>query len=102
MSTQPVRAVRSPSHSDLVVVAEERWSWQTLQTSGRPGSVRRIRFVSVTIDMTCLRMTSAGARMSMVLPIDLLILRTPSVPEHGRRLGVDRLRLGERVAVAAR
>ena len=45
-------------------------------------------------------MTSSGARMSIVLPIDLLILRTPSVPSTTRRLGVDRLRLGERVAVA--
>ena len=51
-----------------------------MQTSGRPGSVRRIRFVSVTIDMTCLRMTSSDANTSIVLPTDLLIFLTPSVP----------------------
>ena len=37
----------------------------------------------------------------MVLPTDLLIFRTPSVPSTVGRLGVDRLRLGERLAVAA-
>ena len=36
--------------------------------------------MSVTIDMTCLRMTSGGARTSMVLPTDFDIFRTPSVP----------------------
>ena len=51
-----------------------------MHTSGRPGSVRKIRWVSVTIDMTCLRMTSAGARTSIVLPTDLDIFLTPSVP----------------------
>ena len=56
--------------------------------------------MSVTIDMTCLRMTSGAARMSIVLPTDLLIFLTPSVPSTDRRLGEDRLRLGERLAVA--
>ena len=51
-----------------------------MQTSGRPGSVRRMRMVSVTMLMTWPRMTSGAARTSMVLPIDLLIFRTPSVP----------------------
>ena len=46
-------------------------------------------------------MTSGSARMSIVLPSDLLIFLTPSVPEDDRGLGVDRLRLRERVAVAA-
>jgi hypothetical protein len=36
--------------------------------------------VSVTIDVICFRMASSGAKMSMVLPRDLLIFRTPSVP----------------------
>ena len=36
-----------------------------------------------------------------MLPTDLLIFLTPSVPEHDRRLGEDGLRLRERLAVAA-
>ena len=59
---------------------KNRCSWHTLQTSGRPGSVRRIRLVSVTIDMTCFRISSGSPRMSMVLPTDFDIFLTPSVP----------------------
>ena len=80
VSTQPVRAVRSPSQISSKSSPKNRWSWQTLQTSGRPGSVRRIRFVSVTIDMTCFRIRSGSPRMSMVLPTDFDIFLTPSVP----------------------
>ena len=80
MSTQPVRAVRSPSWISSQSGPKKRCSWQTLQTSGRPGSVRRIRWVSVTIDMTCFRITSGWPRTSIVLPTDLLIFFTPSVP----------------------
>ena len=39
-----------------------------------------MRFVSVTIDMTWRRTTSGAAKMSIVLPTDLLIFCTPSVP----------------------
>ena len=101
MSTQPVRAVRSPSWISSQSGPKNRWSWQTLQTSGRPGSVRRIRFVSVTIDMTCLRMSAGSASTSIVLPSDLLIFLTPSVPRTVGRLGEHGLRLREGVAVAA-
>ena len=80
VSTQPVRAVRSPSQISSKSSPKNRWSWQTLQTSGRPGSVRLIRSVSVTIDMTWRRISSGEAKISIVLPTDLLILRTPSVP----------------------
>lgn len=80
MSTQPVRAVRSPSQMRSKSALYGRWSWHTLQTSGRPGSVRRMRWVSVTMDMICFRRTSSGAKISIVLPMDLLILRIPSVP----------------------
>jgi hypothetical protein len=54
--------------------------WQTLQASGWPGSVRMIRSVSVTMPMICLRIMSGSARISIVLPTDLLIFFAPSVP----------------------
>ena len=56
--------------------------------------------MSVTIDMTCLRMTSSGGE-----DVDRVAERLAHLPdavgaEHDRGLGEDRLRLGERVAVA--
>jgi hypothetical protein len=80
VSTQPVRAVRSPSQIASKSSPKKRCSWQTLQISGRPGSVRKMRFVSVTIDITCFRIASGSAKISMTLPSDFDILLTPSVP----------------------
>ena len=51
-----------------------------MQTSGRPGSERSARFVSVTIDMIWRRSTSSSAKISIVFPSDFDIFFTPSVP----------------------
>ena len=57
--------------------------------------------MSVTIDMTCFRIMSGSARISIVLPTDLLIFRTPSVPRTVGASVKTASRLGERLAVAA-
>ena len=57
------RALAVPDR--LVVVGlKKRCSWQTLHTSGRPGSVRWMRCVSVTMLMTCFRIDVLVARRS--------------------------------------
>jgi len=58
---------------------KSRWNWKRLQTSGRPGSLRRTRCGSVNMFATSARISSALAVNPIVLPYDFDILR-PSSP----------------------
>ena len=80
MSTQPVRAVRSPSQS-LVVVAEEALELADVADLGPAGVGAHdpLRVGDHRHDLLADR-RPASARMSIVFPTDLLIFRTPSVP----------------------
>ena len=99
VSTQPVRAVRSPSQISSKSSPKNRWSWQTLQISGRPGSVAQdpLRVGDHAHDL-------AADDVRLGEDLDRVAERLAHLPDavgpqHDGRGRVDGLRLGERVAV---
>ena len=100
VSTQPVRAVRSPSQIVLVVVAEEAVELADVADLGPAGIGPQdpLRVGDHRHDLR--RMTSGAAE-----DVDRVAERLAHLPdavgaEHDRRLGEDGLRLGEGLAVA--
>src|SRR5580693_7120458 len=80
-SMHPMPAVVQPSHTFRRVASDEKTLWRspTGQTSGLPGSLRRMRAGSVTIVFSFCRTTGSGSVSMIVFPYDFDIFR-PSVP----------------------
>ena len=98
VSTQPVRAVRSPSQMSSKSSPKKRCSWQTLHTSGRPGSVRDALRVGDHAHDLATDDVGVGQDLDGVAE-RLAHLAHAVGAQHDRRLGVDRLGFGEGVAV---
>ena len=99
VSTQPVRAVRSPSQISSKSSPKKRWSWQTLQTSGRRvGAQDPLRVGDHRHDLLADRVR-VGQDVDRV-PDRLRHLAHAVRAEDDGRLGEHRLGFGERVAVA--